>query len=183
MQNLSNLEARVAAATHTLAGRKDRVGELENYARRLEAEVHGLNNNFDRLQEELAGAREEISSVAAQKEQLAAENKRLISENSRYRGEFERLENDNGALREEVGRLTRLLDALVDAVEKESTLLPEALQETVTEGEVVEMVRPASANGAESRHNGKSGQQEDIPNEAARRLMDRIRDRIEAQRA
>lgn len=181
MEKLSHLEARVAAATQTLAGRKDRVGELENYARRLEAEMHELTKDRDRLQDEVGEVRAELSRLGEQDQQFAGENKRLIGENSRYRGEIERLESEITGLREERGRLTRLLDALVDAVEKDTDIPPEALQDVASQAEVVEMVRPVPVNGTASHHAAEH--QEDIPNEAARRLMDRIRDRIEAQRA
>jgi len=86
-------------------------------------------------------------------------------------------------LREERGRLTRLLDALVDAVEKDTEAGPGAVQASQAKAEVVEMARAATANGGRGSHGAGHEDQEDIPNEAARRLMDRIRDRIEAQRA
>lgn len=202
---INHLEARVAQATQTLAGRKSQVSELESFARRLETELHDLNKECERVQGELEGANEQIAGLNEKSQQVAGENKRLISENSRFRKELERIEEECAELREERGRLARLLGALVDAVEKNAEMPAELAQVNQGKADVIDVVRntPAASGSAETGKNGANGkngaggkdgvnghaiepdddEDSDIPNEAARRLMDRIRERIEAHRA
>lgn len=186
MENLVQLEARVAAATQTLAGRQGRVAQLEDFARRLETELHELRLERERLESDLGGAHDEVGRITEQNQLLAGENRRLIGENNRFRGEIERLEGANVALGDEHDRTTRLLAALIHAVE-ENVEIPEEAGEQAepATAAVVQMVRAAAPEIAEEEDVARPAHDDngDIPNEAARRLMDRIRTRIEAHRA
>ena len=189
MEQLKTLEARVAAATQHLAGRFGHTQELQGQLARLEHEVGRWRTECERMQGDLVGARDQAAELEAQLTQTGGENRRLIGESNRFRDELNRFESETASLREERDRLAGLLDSLVQAVEGNSdgAAGPRG-------GEVVEMVRPHAAphglagagwpgHGGGEPMQARAGQDGDIPNEAARRLMDRIRDRIEAHRA
>lgn len=206
MKDASKLQARVQAATQSLAGRKEHQQEMHGTLKGLEAENTRLGKENDCFSGEIDGIRQEGERLAAEAEQLRGENKRLIADNKRFRDEIERFETDNETLRVDRDQLKELLELLVDAVEgNESFDEVEAERESNVErhvqtAEVVEMaavlaegttgmpiLQDALAPGTSEvvsamRDKYYADDVEDIPNENARRLMDRIKERIEAQR-
>jgi chromosome segregation ATPase len=204
MEDANNLQARVQAATQSLAGRKEHQQEMRGTLDGLEAENTRLGKENDRFSGEIDGIRQEGERLAAEAEQLRGENKRLIADNSRFRGEIERFEADNETLRVDRDQLNELLESLVDAVEGNESFdeveREPDVERQVQTAEVVEMaavvadgttgmaiVQDAFDPGtlevvSAMRDKYYADDAEDIPNENARRLMDRIKERIEAQR-
>jgi peptidoglycan hydrolase CwlO-like protein len=206
MANLNSLEARVAAATQSLAGRHGQAQELQGKVLQVEEELTRSRADCGRLQSELAQCHEDKSKLEARLEQVAGENRRLINEAVRNREELSRLEAEEAGLCQQRDRLVALLDSLMQAIEShgvgerntdQSASAKRALRagsiETVPPLGPVSPLPMADGDGnqpgwlalgsakPQPTNNGSDG---DIPNEAARRLMDRIRDRIEAhQRA
>ena len=199
METASNLQARVQAATQSLAGREADHRKLEQNLQRLEGENAHLGAENERFGNEIDVIREEGDRLTAEAEQLRGENKRLIADNSRFRDEIERYEVDNDTLRVDSERLNRLLESLVSAVEGEAGGEVENEFDLQT-AEVVEMplvvadgttgmpincgvVDPGTTAVVSAMRDKYFADENDaVPNENARRLMDRIKERIEAER-
>jgi chromosome segregation ATPase len=188
MEQLTVLEARVQAATQRLAGRHDHAHELEDRLGRLNGETARLRQECERLQGDLAEARETTVRLEQQVERTGAENRRLINEGQRFRDEIKHFEGEAVELRAARDRLTEMLDALVQAVETGEVetgageAAAAAAAADLPRGEVCVLPSAVWVGGAEARP-ARVNPDSDIPNEAARRLMDRIRERIEAHRA
>jgi len=202
MRNLNTLEARVAAATQSLAGQHGQAQELHGKVQTLEDELTRSRADLGRLQSELSKASEEKSKIEERLESLSGENRRLINDATRNRDEISRLEADVAELRQERDKLTALLDSLVQAIETRAGVAHgnnlERTVETSGSDGAIEIVRPSGAVcqlprpeaqasepgwlalGSAKPHVDPAESDGDIPNEAARRLMDRIRERIEA---
>lgn len=198
MSNLNTLEARVAAATQSLAGRHGQARELHSKFLELEDELTRSRTDSGRLQSELSKCHDEKSKLEERLEQVAGENRRLINEAVRNREEISRLEAEEAERREERDRLATLLDSLMQAIERQSGddqdgSHHEAASRSSHSGAIDLPSASADGNsghpgwlalGSAKPQPGQNGSDNDVPNEAARRLMDRIRDRIEAhQRA
>ena len=257
MQDIDNLEARVAAAAQALTSRQDRQNELRGSISQLEAEIGTLRSANEQCAQKLEETQDKTRCLAAEHEELGGENKRLITENKRFRDEFERFEKDNEKLRQEhdktradheelggenkrliaenkrfrdeferyetnneelrlerdkfrAGRdsivqerdqLNELLEALVAAVESENTVVTANFEQETRAADVVDMsaavadgttgqiinnaaVDPNTTAVVSAMRNKYYAEEiQDIPNENAKKLMDRIKERIEAQRA
>jgi chromosome segregation ATPase len=195
MEHVNELQARVQAAAEVLAGRKEQHKELRETLQQLQAENARLAEENQGFRGEIAGIREKGETAETECERLRTENKRLIGDNQRHRDELDRFDTERQGLNEDRDQLNALLESLVRAVEVDASAEDQVegprvveMAEVVANGTTgLAIMPPASVPQPSTvvsamRDKYHAPEVEDVPNGNARKLMDKIKERIEAQR-